>query len=266
MYWQKRFEMANPNKELEEEITSIFYEHEERYGDRRITNELKTRGRSVNHKKVLRIMKKLGLKVIKFMRKSRKYSSYKGKVGLITKNRIQRKFYTSIPHQKSTTDTTEFKYYEKNKNGFLTIKKLYLDPYLDMFNSEIISYAISNRPNAISIEQAQVTAIERTSDCPYRRTFHSDQGWAYQMRSYSKCLKDNKIFQSMSRKGNGLDNSLMENFFGLLKQEMYYGKVFHSFEELKGELEKWIHYYNHKRVKMKLNGLSPVAYRLKLTA
>ncbi|QCI85548.1 IS3 family transposase [Vagococcus zengguangii] len=265
MYWQKRFEMDNPKKELEEEITSIFYEHEERYGYRRITNELKTRGRTVNHKKVLRIMKKLGLKVIKFMRKSRKYSSYKGKVGLIAKNRIHRKFYTSIPHQKITTDTTEFKYYEKN-NGILTVKKLYLDPYLDMFNSEIISYAISNHPNAKSIEQAQLAAIERTSDCPYRRTFHSDQGWAYQMKNYSKCLKDNKIFQSMSRKGNCLDNSLMENFFGLLKQEMYYGKVFHSFEELKEAIEKWIHYYNHKRIKVKLDGLSPVAYRLKLAA
>ena len=266
MYWQKRFEMANPNKELEEAIISIFYEHEERYGYRRITHELKSQGRIVNHKKVLRIMKTLGLKVIKFMRKSSKYSSYKGKVGLIAKNRIHRKFYTSIPHQKITTDTTEFKYYEKNKEGILVIKKLYLDPYLDMFNSEIISYGISNRPNASSIEHAQLLAIERTNDCLYRRTFHSDQGWAYQMKRYSKCLKKNKIFQSMSRKGNCLDNSLMENFFGLLKQEMYYGKVFHSFEELKEAIENWIYYYNHKRIKMKLGGLSPVAYRLKLTA
>ncbi|EUJ36028.1 transposase [Brochothrix campestris FSL F6-1037] len=79
-------------------------------------------------------------------------------------------------------------------------------------------------------------------------------------------LANKQQIKSMSRKGNCLDNSLMEDFFGLLKQEMYYGKVFHSFEELKGELEKGIHYYNHKRVKLKLNGLSPVAYRLKLTA
>lgn len=135
-----------------------------------------------------------------------------------------------------------------------------------MFNSEIISYSISERPSAQSIKKAQLEAIERTSDCPFRRTFHSDQGWAYQMDHYSKQLKDNKIFQSMSRKGNCLDNSLIENFFGLLKQEIYYGKTYHSFESLKRAIEDWMYYYNNKRIKMKLGGLSPVDYRLKMTA
>ena len=266
MYWQKRFDRENPDKELEEKIKNIFLENNESYGYRRITSVLKSNGYVVNHKKVRRIMIKLNLKVVNFTRKSRKYSSYKGSVGRVAKNLIHRRFYTSIPHQKLTTDTTEFKYYVADNQGNLTIKKLYLDPYLDMYNSEIISYSISKRPNATSIENAQLKAIERTADCSFRRTFHSDQGWAYQMNRYSQHLKDNKIFQSMSRKGNCLDNSLIENFFGLLKQEIYYGKTYYSCESLKETIENWIDYYNNKRIKMKLDGLSPVNYRLKMTA
>ena len=106
--------------------------------------------------------------------------------------------------------------------------------------------------------------IEVTSDCPFRRTFHSDQGWAYQMKAYSHRLREEKIFQSMSRKGNCLDNSVMENFFGLLKQEIYHGTVYYSYEELKTEIEKYIRYYNEKRIKEKLGWLSPVQYRLSL--
>lgn len=201
-----------------------------------MTLALKNKGYKVNHKKVRRIMVKLELKVIKFKRKTRKYNSYKGTVGTVAKNLIHRRFYTSIPHQKLTTDTTEFKYFEKDINGSTKVSKLYLDPYLDMYNSEIISYSISRRPNAQAIIDAQVQAIKVTDDCPVRRTFHSDQGWAYQMASYTHRLKEHHIFQSMSRKENCLDNSLMENFFSLLKQEMYYGNIFTSFEELKKKL------------------------------
>lgn len=266
MYWQKRFNRENLDQKLEEEIKDIFTKNNESYGYRRITSVLKSNGYIINHKKVRRIMIKLNLKVVNFTRKSRKYSSYKGSVGKVAKNLIHRRFYTSIPHQKLTTDTTEFKYYMADKQGNLVVKKLYLDPYLDMFNSEIISYSISEKPSAQAINKAQLEAIEVTSDCPFRRTFHSDQGWAYQMNQYSQNLKDNKIFQSMSRKGNCLDNSLIENFFGLLKQEIYYGKIYHSFNSLKETIENWIYYYNNNRIKMKLGGLSPVNFRLKMTA
>ena len=109
-------------------------------------------------------------------------------------------------------------------------------------------------------------AIEVTSDCPYRRTFHSDQGWAYQMKTYSNRLKEEKIFQSMSRKGNCHDNSVMENFFGLLKQEIYYGVTYYGYDELKMAIEKYIQYYNERRIKEKLGWMSPVQYRLNLLA
>ena len=266
MYWQKRFDRENSDKALEKEILEIRKENKD-FGYRRIHGELTTnRNIHVNKKKVQRIVQKLGLQVTSFTHKSRKYSSYKGKVGKVAPNRINRRFTTHIPHQKITTDTTEFKYYHVNEKGKMTIKKLYLDPFMDMCNSEIISYGISQHPSAENIMKVLNEAIEITKDCPYRRTFHSDQGWAYQMKTYVHTLKENKIFQSMSRKGNCHDNSVMENFFGIMKQEMYYGKVYYSFEELKQAIEKYIKYYNEKRIKQKLGWLSPVNYRINLLA
>jgi transposase InsO family protein len=220
----------------------------------------------INKKKVQRIAQKLGIQVTSFIRKSRKYSSYKGKVGKVAPNRINRRFNTRIPHQKITTDTSEFKYYEVDEKGMMIIKKLYLDPFMDLFNREIISFGISTNPSAVNIMNALKETIEITSDCKYRRTFHSDQGWAYQMKSYTHALKSNRIYQSMSRKGNCYDNSVMENFFGIMKQEMYYGVVYYSYDELKSAIEKYIQYYNEKRIKQTLNWMSPVEYRLHLKA
>ena len=263
MYWQKRFDRINPDTELEEKIKVIFEKHNGRYGYRRITATLKDCNVVINQKKVRRIMKNLGLKCIAFSHKSRKYNSYKGTIGKVAENRINRRFKTSIPHQKITTDTSEFKIYMTNESGKLTIKKAYLDPFLDMFNGEILSFSLSERPNFKSINDALKKAIDITSDCSYRRTFHSDQGWAYQMKQYTKTLTQNKIFQSMSRKGTCLDNSPMENFFGIIKQEMYYGKIYRSFEELEVAIKEYIHYYNNERIKEKLNWNSPVNYRIK---
>lgn len=262
MYWQKRFDSENLDKDIEEKIKDIFEEHNGRYGYRRITATLRDSDIVINQKRVRRIMKKLELKCIAFSHKSRKYNSYKGTIGKIENNRINRRFETSIPHQKITTDTSEFKIYTTDKNGRLIIKKAYLDPFLDMFNGEVLSFSISEKPNFKSISDALNKAIDITNDCHYRRTFHSDQGWAYQMKKYSKTLKQNKIFQSMSRKGTCLDNSPMENFFGIMKQEMYYGKIYRSFNELKIAITEYIHYYNNKRIKEKLNWRSPVNYRL----
>ena len=265
MYWQKRFNRANPDKELEDKILKIHDKNKD-FGYRRVHALLRKQGYVINKKRIQRIMQKLGLQVTSFTRKSRKYSSYKGKIGKISPNRINRRFNTLIPHQKITTDTTEFKYYEVDEKGKMVIRKLYLDPYMDLCNGEILSYSISPKPSAIGIMTALKAAINITSDCPYRRTFHSDRGWAYQMNAYIHELKQHRIFQSMSRKGNCYDNSVMENFFGILKQEIYYGEVYYSFEELKEVIEKYIIYYNEQRIKQKLGWMSPVEYRLSLLA
>lgn len=260
MYWQKRFDREDPDLVLIQEIHNIRKEHKD-YGYRRIHGELLKQGLHVNKKKVQRIIQKYGMQITSFTKKSRRFSTYKGIVGRISPNRVNRRFYTCIPHQKITTDTTEFKYYETDSKGRITIKKLYLDPFMDMWNLEILSYGISNRPSATSIMKALNEAIAITENCPFRRTFHSDRGWAYQMNSYRYELKKNRIFQSMSRKGDCYDNSPMENFFGIMKQEMYYGQVYKSFDELKDAIEKYIRYYNEKRIKASLGYRSPVEYR-----
>jgi putative transposase len=244
----------NPDQELGETIQSIFDENDGNYGYRRIKLELKNRGNKVNHKKVQRIMGELKLKGDKFRRKSRKFSTYKGTTGNVAENLINRRFNTNVCHQKLTTDITEF----KCSGG----AKLYLSPILDMFNGEILSYGIAMRPTLELVLTPLGEALEIVKDSKFRTTIHSDQGWHYQHNKWVRTLKEHKVFQSMSRKGNCLDNSPMENFFGLLKQEMYYGEALCSFEELKKRIEDYIHYYNNKRIKQKLAGMSPVQYRI----
>ena len=265
MYWQKRFGRGNPDNALEEKIMEIRLAHKD-FGYRRILGELRKQEYLVNKKRVQRIIQKLSIQVTSFTRKSRKYSSYKGKVGKVAPNRLRRRFNTKIPHQKITTDTTEFKYYDVGSKGHMVIKKMYFDPFMDLCNREILSYGVSPTPSAKNIMEALNVAIRITSDCPYRRTFHSDQGWGYQMKAYFHALQEHQIFQSMSRKGNCHDNSVMENFFGIMKQEMYYGEVYYSYEELKEAIVKYIEYYNRQRIKEKLGWMSPVEYRLSLLA
>ncbi|HLR54088.1 MAG TPA: IS3 family transposase [Pseudogracilibacillus sp.] len=235
-------------------ITDLFQKFHERYGYKRITRELKKLGYDINHKKVYRIMQELGLKCVKFMRKSRKYNSYKGNVGKVAKNRLSRRFSTPIPLQKLVTDITEFKCLEE--------KKLYLNPILDLYNGEIIAYEMKERPTLDLVMNPLKESIEIIKNrAIYRTTIHSDQGWHYQHHQWVRTLKQNKVFQSMSRKATCADNASMENFFGILKQEMYYGEALVSYEELKRRIEEYISWYNHERSKEKLTGLSPVEYR-----
>lgn len=197
-------------------------------------------------------MVKLGLKPLKINK--RKYSSYKGEIGKIAANLINRKFKADKPNEKWYTDITEF-----NLRG----EKIYLSPIIDGFNQEVKSYDISKSPN---LEQ-----INRMLDMAFRENqnldgliFHSDQGWQYQHQSYQQQLKNKGIRQSMSRKGNSMDNGLMENFFGILKAEMFYDREdnYKTIDDLIEAIKDYIHYYNHDRIKEKLKGLSPVNYRL----
>ncbi|MFC3389050.1 IS3 family transposase [Salinicoccus sesuvii] len=234
-------------------ISAVFHKHEGKYGYRRIHLELRNRGYQINHKKVHRLMRALGLRCVKFTRKSR-YNSYKGTVGKVAKNLLNRRFRTPIRLQKLTTDVTEFK--------CTANEKLYLNPILDLYNGEIISYGISNKPTLDFVLQPLRQAIGTIkTDARYRTTIHSDQGWHYQHRKWVRTLKENNIFQSMSRKATCADNAAMENFFGIMKQEMYHGEPLVTYKELKRRIETYIQYYNHERIKTKLAGLSPVQYR-----
>ena len=253
-YHVKNFGREDSDAELKNIITDLFKKFHERYGYKRITRELKKLGCVINHKKVYRIMRELGLKCVKFMQKSRKYNSYKGTVGKVAKNRLSRRFSTPIPLQKLVTDITEFK--------CLGEEKLYLNPILDLYNGEIIAYEMKKRPTLdLVMEPLKETIGIIKNRATYRTTIHSDQGWHYQHNQWVKTLKENKVFQSMSRKATCADNASMENFFGILKQEMYYGETLISYEELKRWIKEYIYWYNYDRTIEKLAGLSPVEYR-----
>lgn len=223
-------------------------ENKARYGYRRIAIELKNRGLILNHKTVLKLMNEQGL-YCKIRRK--KYSSYRGEVNKAAPNIIQRNFTANRPNEKWTTDITEFA---------LLGQKVYLSPILDMYNSEIVSYSISFSPNMKFIHEMLNKAFIKIPDNS-GLVFHSDQGWHYLQKAYTERLRAKGIKQSMSRKGNCLDNSIMENFFGLLKSEMFYGEKFDSIQDFIKQLEEYIGYYNYQRIKVKLKGLSPVNYR-----
>lgn len=247
-YWVNTFDRPDKDAELKTLIQAIYHEHKGRYGYRRIKDELKNRGHKVNHKKVQRLMNELGLKSIVRMKK---YRSYKGDVGKAAPNILDRNFDAEKPNEKWVTDITEFKLFGE---------KLYLSPMLDLFNGEIITYTIGSRPKYSLVKTMLDQAFERLLDGD-KLLIHSDQGWHYRMPQYQHALNENNITQSMSRKGNCYDNAVMENFFGILKSEFLYTQEFGSIEQFKQELEKYINYYNHKRIKAKLKGLSPVQYR-----
>lgn len=232
------------------EVIDIYYDHKGRYGYRRVTLALKSRGIVVNHKKVLRLMNKMGLHSL--IRKKRKYSSYRGTVGTVADNLIQRDFEASKPNEKWFTDVTEFRVMDK---------KVYLSPILDAYGRYIVSYSLSVSPDLKQINDMLEKAI--SSNDTTGTIVHSDQGWQYQHRCFVETLKDNGMIQSMSRKGNSIDNGLMECFFGLLKSEMYYGQEhkYKTVEELCMAISEYIEYYNNKRIKVKLKGLTPAQVR-----
>ena len=252
-YHLKQLDKPDKDQELKDEIQSIFIEHKGNYGYRRVHLELRNRGYLVNHKRVQRLMKVLNLQAK--MRQKRKYSSHKGDVGKKAENLIQRQFEGSKTMEKCYTDVTEFAIPASTQ-------KLYLSPVLDGFNSEIIAYNLSTSPN---LEQVKTMLEQAFTEKHYENTIlHSDQGWQYQHDSYHQFLESKGIQASMSRKGNSPDNGMMESFFGILKSEMFYGyeKSFQSLKQLEQAIVDYIDYYNNKRIKVKLKGLSPVQYRL----
>ncbi|MCX2860197.1 IS3 family transposase, partial [Pseudomonas sp. DCB_CB] len=157
---------------------------------------------------------------------------------------------------KWVTDVTEFK---------VAQQKLYLSPVMDLYNGEIVAYEMASRPCYSLVGNMLGKALDCLGEKP-KLVLHSDQGWHYQQAQYRRKLSECGVKQSMSRKGNCLDNAAMESFFGTLKSEFFYLKRFESIDELRAGLDEYIHYYNHDRIKLRLNGLSPVEYRAQAAA
>lgn len=231
-------------------IKDIFDTHKGLYGYKRVTLELWNQGVKINHKTVLKLMRELGLKS---KLRCRKYRTYRGKIGKIAPNKLQREFNANKPNVKWVTDVSQFA---------VKGRKYYLSPILDLYNREIISYTLSERSNFdLTIDMLNI-AFNKINDGT-DLVMHSDQGWQYQIKPYRDMLKSKNITQSMSRKGNCLDNAVMENFFGILKNEFFYNETFKSTEEFINGIDEYIYYYNNVRIKERLGGLSPVQYRLK---
>ena len=250
-YTLNKLDKDTKNDDIMNAIIDIYYTHKARYGYRRITLELINRGYIVNHKKVKRLMSKMGL----YARTPKaKYKSYKGDMNGTVKNLLldkvidevnhktyyERNFKTERCNEIWSTDVSEF---------HIAAGKLYLSPILDLHNREIVSYNISTSPNYEQIKDMLAKAFNKYKDLK-GLILTSDQGWQYQMQDYHKTLEEKGIIQSMSRKGNCLDNSPMENFFGKMKNEMFYGYeyTFNTLEELKKEMENYISYYNNQRI------------------
>ena len=255
-YTLNKLDKDTKNDDIMNAIIDIYYTHKARYGYRRITLELINRGYIVNHKKVKRLMSKMGL----YARTPKaKYKSYKGDMNGTVKNLLldkvidevnhktyyERNFKTERCNEIWSTDVSEF---------HIAAGKLYLSPILDLHNREIVSYNISTSPNYEQIKDMLAKAFNKYKDLK-GLILTSDQGWQYQMHEYHIALEEKGIIQSMSRKGNCLDNSPMENFFGKMKNEMFYGYeyTFNTLEELKKEMEDYISYYNNQRITEKLN-------------
>ena len=250
MYHYHRNALSQPcsNTDLRVKIRDIYHKHKGRYGYRRVTYALRAMGLVVNHKRVQRLMCELGLKS---KVRSKRYKSYKGEIGRIAENKLNREFTVEQPNQKWVTDVTEFK---------VNNQKVYLSPIIDLFNREVISYEVRTSVTLPLVTDMLKAATSKL--LPHEKPLiHSDQGWQYQNKQYQNHLKQNGLLQSMSRKGNCLDNAVAENFFGILKTEMYHNKTFKDANELIENIKEYIDYYNNERIKLKLKGLSPIQYR-----
>lgn len=247
-YHLKRQTNQDKYDTIKKQIVLIYTENKGRLGYRRITLALHNRGYVINHKTVQKLMKELGIICRVRMKK---YRSYKGEIGKIAPNLLARDFKAKKPNLKWVTDVTEF---------HLFGQKLYLSPILDLCSRDIVSYTISDRP-VLSMVTSMLDKAFATIPDDTDLILHSDQGWQYQHKKFQQKLKAKGIRQSMSRKGNCLDNAVVENFFGLLKSELFYLQDFKSIEHFITELINYLDYYNNHRIKLKLKGLSPVLHR-----
>ena len=265
-YERAKADPDEKNGGIAELIASAFEGSKGRYGVRRVCAELRAEGISVNHKKVQRLMRKMGLKGVV---KAVNYNSYQGKVGDVAPDLIieeyarkdgqihhRSDFSCGGPNRKWTTDVSQFS---------LPWGKCYLSPIKDMFTGEIVSYDLSVRPDQSQTKRMLEAASLLNPDL-VGLIFHSDQGWQYQQRWYVEELRSRGIRQSMSRKGNCLDNSIMESFFGSMKREMFYGheSEYKDFGSFRKAVDAYISWYNSERLryfKGQRKWMSPLACR-----
>lgn len=252
-YHQARLDRPDPHAELKAALATAFEENRRR-GHRVVHRALRAAGWRVAKKTVLKLMGELGL--VCPIRRRRRYASYQGEVGKIADNVLARRFTADAPNQKWVTDVTEFRVHDR---------KVYLSPVMDLFDRQIISYAVSTSPN-LELTNSSLRAALATLETGQAPLVHSDQGFQYQHRSWRHLLAEAGATQSMSRKANCHDNAVIESFFGHLKEEMFHHTRYLSVEAFTTALDDYITWFNTGRGHTHCEGLSPVQYRTQTLA
>ncbi|MER8898352.1 IS3 family transposase [Mesorhizobium sp. M0676] len=247
-YRQKAAKRSDRHAALKAAIKAIFDSHKGRYGYRRVTAQLHRLGRRVNHKTVQSLMAGMGLKSLV---RPKKYRSYRGEAGRTAPDLLQRKFGADRANRKWVTDVTEFS---------LAGDKLYVSRSWISTMARSSRSRRARRPRFKMVDNMLTKALARLGENE-RPILHSDQRWQYQMSAFQRRLEARGLQQSMSRKGNCLDNAPMESFFAILKSELFHPGTFDTVQSLDDAITDYIDYYNHRRIKLKLKGLAPVQYR-----
>ena len=251
------YALAHPVKltrpELHRAVAEIFSRTTNGCGHRQIAMCLRAElGVRIADKTVLKIMREMGI-YCKIRRETdyHRYSSYKGVVGKTFENVIGRDFSADGPWKKMGTDVTEFKQ---------AWGKAYFAPVYDFGSKEIVAWSVSRGPNMV---QQKALLDQLLAKIPKGVTpiLHSDMGWQYQHSAWCKRLKDAGIVQSMSRKGNCIDNGATEQVFGHMKDEFFRGRTWPSFDSFKADLDAYVMYWNTQRRQVKLKGLTPEEFR-----
>lgn len=250
-YYSKRKDKNDKYELYKEKIKQIAKDKDYTYGKRRITQELRNKYNIyISEYLVAKLMKECNI-YVKTSKKRSKYSYYQGQIGKLVPNLLNRDFSTERPYQKIVTDISEF---EVNN------KKIYISPFIDLYGNRVIAYTLSTSPTVQSVMTGLNSVLEQIPEGT-KTIIHSDQGHQYQHEMYRNAIANREgVEQSMSRKGNCLDNGACESFFGRLKEEKFYGISFSSIEELAETCDKFIYYYNWERIQIELGGLTPMQY------
>ena len=252
-YYALSHPKAPTRPELWEAAAEIFSRTANGCGHRQIAMCLRAeRGARIAYKTVLKMMREMGISCgIRRETDYHRYNSYRGVVGETFENVLGRDFSADGPWQKMGTDVTEFR---------LSFGKAYLAPVYDFGSKEIVAHSISEHPD-LEQQREMLSMLAEAKPGWASPVMQTDMGWQYQHAEFVAALEGMGIAQSMSRKGNCIDNGATEQVFGHIKDEFLRGRDWDTFEEFKADLEAYIHHWNHVRRQVRLKGLTPVEFR-----
>lgn len=238
------------NNEIIKELKALYEKVKGIYGYRRMTMNInRTLKQNFNHKRIYRLMGVAGIQSV--IRKKKKM--FKRSIPQhVAENVLNREFTAEKKNTKWVTDVTEFKYGSQ--------KKAYLSAILDLYDGSIVSYVLGHSNNNSLVFKTLDQAIEQLEG--EHPLIHSDRGYQYTSQGFKHRVVQAKMTQSMSRVGRCIDNGPMESFWGTLKCEKYYLHKYETFEDLSLAIDEYIHFYNYERYQKRLNGLSPIEYRV----